>query len=288
MKIAGKEIDIKIVIGVAVLGALLVGYSTVSDTQQQSEIEKRREELSLNEEESPVVSAYDSLSESDRLQYDLEEIYGAPMEGFRWTNEGELVALSDETMSAEDVMWSYLRGMSLLDFSAIAKYSQISLVKSTYEHYYSDTSLGNTSSYSQFLRKCYDLTLKSLEIESVTTGAMFADGTTTMTVELKVLDLTDKDFWQKDYTRIMEDMSTLYTVEGDSEKANQYIYEYIYDEYKNGTVGKKDYTLNFKLVKLNQGGWLIADDTDLNSVLNYEKGVNVAEYIFEAYDDYSK
>ena len=59
-------------------------------------------------------------------------------------------------------------------------------------------------------------------------------------------------------------------------------------DYQDGKVGKRDVSVEIKLDKVNLGGWLISDDTDLDMILRYDKGVNVADYIIECYNDWYK
>lgn len=289
MTIFGFNIGKKQLIIGGVVIALIFGANKVSDIKRQKEIEERRlENEAKKNKEAENVDPNAGLSREEIKQKGYIEAWGEPPEGFRWNNKGELVAVSSDDLTAEDVLWSYLRALSILDFSTAQKYSSVSLVKSTYENYFSDSKLGSSSYYMQFLRKAFKLALTSLEVESVGDAAVFADGTSIVTAKIKVLDLTDKDFWQVDRDEIFDHLSTLYTDETDSTKAEQFVYDYIYSAYEDGKVGKRELTLEFKLDKINLGGWLISDDTDLNSALRYEDGTQVAEYIFDEFTEWSR
>ena len=105
-------------------------------------------------------------------------------------------------------------------------------------------------------------------------------------MSINSLDLTDKDFWQDDKQELFEMMRFYDETETDSIKKEQYIYDYIYNAYLEGKVGKKTTIVDFVVGKSNASGWLISDDAELEATLTYEKGVDVANYIFQLYDDW--
>lgn len=287
MNILGFKLGKKHIIIIVIIIGIIVAVSQVSKANKQKEIEERNKAAQEErEKQSQEKDPNAGLSESEIEQRAYIKLWGQPAEGFRWNDDGELVATSSDDLTNEEVLWNYLRALSILDFSTVQKYSSRSLVKNTYMGYFSDSNIGSTSYYSQFLRKEYKFALTSIEVESVGNTAVFADGTSIITVKLKMLDLTDKDFWQKDKEKIFNRLKSLYMDEDDSTKAQQYVYDYIYSAYESGKVGKRDVTLEIKLDKVTLGGWLISDDTDLNSALNYEEGVNVATYILEEYSDW--
>lgn len=286
MTIFGFKIGKKHIIILAVIILIIIIISNVSSANKQKEIARRNAEVEASQNAEATNDPTEGLSDSELEQRAYIQIWGKPAEGFRWNDEGELIATSSDNLTSEDVLWNYLRALSILDFSTVQKYSNKSLVRSTYSGYFSDSNLGSTSYYSQFLRKAYKFALTSIEIESVGNTAVFADGTSISTVKLKMLDLTDKDFWQADKDEIFSNLKDLYITENDSTKAQQYVYDYIYSAYEEGKVGKRDITVEIKLDKVSLGGWLVADDTDLNSALRYEEGVNVASYIFEEYNSW--
>lgn len=289
MNFLGFEIKKKQLIIGGVIIAILFGANKISAIKKQKEVDERRAALEAAKAENVApVDPNAGLSREEVRQKGYIELWGEPPEGFRWNNKGELVAISSDNLTSDDVIWSYLRALSILDFSTAQKYSSMSVVNSTYESYFSSSKVGNSSYYMQFLRKVFKLALTSIEIEEVGNSAVFADGTTIVTAKLKVLDLSNKDFWEKDRDKIFKELESLYGEEEDSAKAEQYIYDYVYNAYENGEAGKRDVVLEFKLDKVNLGGWLISDDTDLNSVLSYEDGNQVSRYIFDEYSDYIK
>lgn len=284
MTILGFKLSKKHIIIIGVVLVLFLIISQASRAKKLEEVRRRNEEALNQQQQSTETNPYDGLSDAEIEQLGYIEEWGQPAQGFRWNYNHELVPISSDDLTNEDVIWSYLRALSILDFSTVQKYSSISLVANTYSGYFSDSSLGNSSYYSQFLRKVYKFALTSLEIESVGNTAVFANGTSIVTVKLKMLDLTDKDFWLEDRDEIFDNLKSLYVNENDSAKAQQYLYDYVYSAYENGKVGKRDITVEIKLDKVSLGGWLISDDTDLNSALCYENGLNVAQYILEEYN----
>lgn len=289
MTILGFKLGKKHIIIAGVILFLIVIVSGVSKRKEQAEMEARRQAVLAQQQaqqNTPVPT--ETLSKAELQQQSYIAEWGTPPDGFRWNNKGELVAVSSESLTSEEVLWNYLRALSILDFSTVEKYSYLSMVDSTYLSYFSNSSVGNASYYKQFIRKAYKYALTTIEIESVGNTAVFSDGTCVATVKLKVLDLTNKDFWREDEAKIFETLRGYYEVEDDSAKAEQYIYDYIYNAYENGLVPKRDVTIEVKLDKVKLGGWLISDDTDLDMILRYDKGVNVATYITECYSDWYK
>lgn len=290
MTIFGFKIGKKQIIIIGLIVLVIIIFSTISSNKKKKELEERRAEVERQKEleQQQNQNTGETLSRAELQQQEFIEEWGTPPEGFRWNNRGNLVAVSSENLTCEEVLYSYLKALAILDFSTVEKYSYSSMVDSTYLDYFSDSSLGRTSYYNQFLRKEYKYALTTLEIDSIGNTAVFSDGTSIATVNLKVLDLTDKDFWKKNQDEIYTTLRNFYETEDDSAKAEQYIYDYIYQEYLNGSVGKRDVSVEIKLDKVNLGGWLVSDDTDLDMILRYDKGVNVADYIIECYNSWYK
>lgn len=289
MNILGFKIGKKHIIIIGVIIAIIVLVSTISSANKKKEIEERKSQVLKEQQEKDTQQVDTSgLSRVELQQQEFINQWGSPPEGFRWNNKGSLVATSVETLTNEEVLWSYLRALSILDFSTVEKYSYLSMIDSTYLSYFSDSSVGNASYYKQFIRKAYKFALTTIEIDSVGNMAVFSDGTCVATVKLKVLDLTNKDFWLKDEETIFKKLQEFNETEDDSVKAEQYIYDYIYSAYESGAVGKKDVTVEIKLDKVILGGWLVSDDTDLDMILRYDKGVNVATHIQGCFADYYK
>ena len=102
-------------------------------------------------------------------------------------------------------------------------------VISEYEDRYN--TYGSVSYFDNFERKQYRKSLTSLEVNGISDVAVFADGTEYVTVDINLLDLSNKDFWKNDEQEIYETMRVYDEVENDSVKQEQYLYDYIYKQY---------------------------------------------------------
>lgn len=299
MNIFGFKIGKKhfIILGVVILLLVVVGScngkkSNDEDEERRAQIEAQREQEEKEAQEASMAEAQNlepsepSISEEEEEQKYYESRWGKPPEGFVWDDDGELVPISSDNMSCEDIVWTYLRALSMLDFSTVQKYTYNSQVASQYYRYFSDDNVGDASYYTQFVRKMYKLVLESIEVESVGHSAVFADGDSIVSVKLKLLDLTDKTFWKDDMEEIYSNLMNIYADEKDSVKAQQYVYDYLYRAYSSGKVGKREVNVEVKLTKDAQSGWLLSDDTDVVTAVDYTDGVDVASYIFEQYSDW--
>src|SRR5699024_3000725 len=132
-----------------------------------------------------------------QMQDDLIKTYGQVPDGYIWDIDGELLSLGDKSMTAEDVVYSYLNGLRTLDFSTVQKYSRSSIVVDTYEWYISETDK-NTDYTDQFLRNMYREALLSMQVEGIENSTVFAENKQVFSVKVNMLDLTDKDFWYDD------------------------------------------------------------------------------------------
>lgn len=287
MKVGGFNLGKKtIIIGGVVIAVLAVigGISSInSNAEKQKRVEEAEQRIAEAEQQTQEVESYDYEAE---LQKSLVEKYGEPPEGFQWTITGELEALSSDDMSSEDVIHTYIRSISILDFATAQKYSKNSKVYDTYMSYYDEVSNAVTDYYNQFLRKQYTFALESIENLGIESTATTADGTMIVSVKLNVLDLTDKDFWRDDMQEIYRQMRIYGDTESDDTKKEQYLYDYVYSKYEDGTIGKREVVCDFKITKENGGGWLISDDGELNAYLCYDQGMDVAQYILSEYNDW--
>lgn len=288
IKIAGWEFTSKQIFVFVVIVGLVFLFSWYSDyKQKKADAEKVAQEQEALEKAlndlSNVKNPYDS--NRDYLQEALVEQYGVPPEGFKWSATGDLVAVGDE-LPIEDVIYAFLRSLSMGDFSIAEKYSSSSAVIDDYKNYYSVVTQSITSYYDNFLRKQFSESIKSLAIDGVDVGIVLADGTCFATVKVSCLDLTNKDFWEKDRDELFSQMRIYRDTETDNTKLKQYVFDYIYDAYINNVVGKKQYTIQLVCDKNYGGGWLVSNDKELAAVLKYENGVDVAQFIFDEFEDW--
>lgn len=278
-----KKKPIKLILILIVVG-LFVTLLIVANVSKAKEAKVAEESASMAAMETePVTEA--QLSDAEMEQQALIEVYGEPPAGFRWNDEGEPIAVSDEGLTAEEVVYQYLRAVSLLDMANAEKYAQLSMIVNKYDSYYSDVD-ASQDYYTQFARKMYSQALTSMEIESTEREAVFANGRRIYTMNLKVLDLSYKDFWKDNSDEIFEHLYQYITLENDSIKAQQYIYDQILAYYAKDDAKKRDIQVDIVLDKVTLGGWLVEDDADLDTACSYTDGTSVYEYIMDQYTDW--
>lgn len=284
VKIAGFTFGVVhfAIVGVLILVIIISSSVKSAKEKKEADAEIARVQQELNSHKITDTGTVDIHSQ---IQQQLSEQYGQAPEGFEWDYTGNLVALgNDDDSSCEDVVYMFMRALSILDFSTAEKYSSGSKVVSEYKHYYSDVANSITDYYANFLRKQFKKSITSIEVTSISDKAVFSDGSEYVTLNLNVLDLTDKDFWLNDKDTLYSTMRTYKETETDDTKMKQYVYDYIYSKYEDGTIGKHPITVELVVNKQNGGGWLVSGDGELNSNLEYENGVNTAEYIISSFE----
>ena len=285
--IAGFEISKKtlivIGIGILILIGIIAGNSVI---QKRKDAERMAEyQAKVDEYNKTHQTVQDTRTLDERMQDSLVQRFGNPPEGFKWGMDGSLIPLSDAS-SCEDVIFAFMRALSTLDFSTAQRYSKDSRVISNYESYYDIASQGITNYYDNFLRKQYKKSLTSLEVLNIGDTAIDASGTEYVTLDIACLDLEDKDFWLDDKDMIYTKMFSYQGNEDDQVKAKQFLYDYIYSKYEDGTIGKKKHTIELVCSKEVNKGWLVSNDKELESYLSYDKGLDVAQYILDQFQSY--
>lgn len=269
--------------GVSLFVILLI----VANVDTKNKEKKALEESSLaelSEMEYVETTTEVQLSDAEREQIMLAERLGEPPAGFRWSSNGELVAISDENLTAEEVVYQYLRSVSLLDIANAQKYSQHSSVLSTYDSYYSNSS--STGYYTQFARKLYAQVLTSMEVLGTEREVVFADGRRIYTMNIRLADLSYKDFWKDNQEEIFNQLRLYNNSESDNVKAQQYVFDLILEYFSREDCLKRDVQIDIVLDKVTLGGWLVSDDMDLDTYCKYTDGTSVYEYIFDCYSDW--
>lgn len=290
IKIAGFTFGkTQIIIFLAIIGIIVIS-SLVSKHNADKEAAKRAEEAQAKVEAALAQSSTGdntNLSIHDQIQQQLAQQFGDAPEGFEWGYTGELVPLgNDDEATCEDVVYMYIRALSILDFSTAERYSIDSAVIKDYQNYYGVVSNSITNYYDNFLRKQFKASLTSLEVESIKDTAVFSDGTEYVTLVVNALDLQDKDFWRGIEKDLWEQLRVYKETEEDDTKMEQYVYNYILDCYEDGTIGKRKYTIELVVGKGNGSGWLVSGDKELDAILTYENGIDVANYIIDAFEEW--
>lgn len=221
-------------------------------------------------------------SELMRIQEALESKFGKTPEGYLWDSDGSLISLGDTSMTSEDVVYAYLNGIRMLDFSSAQKYARSSKVASRYKNYF-DSYI--PSSYDTFVRGIYRLALLSIDIKGIENIVYFADNMQVFTVNVEILDLSEKDFWRKDRELIYDTLYLYNTTEADSEKADQFLYNYIIEYYKSDSSPRRVISIDLpvrRYIELGTG-WLISSDADIDSACTYLDGTTLLRYIKQMY-----
>lgn len=275
----------KVSIAVGVVLVLIIfirgGISARNEKLKQEEADALTQQL-LEEANQGVTDEEDSLLM--QMQPELVKSFGKVPDGFIWESDGTLLSLGDKSMSAEEVVYSYFRGLASLDISTVERYSRDSKVVESYSTYF-DSKNKNTDYMDQFLRNMYKGCLLSLQIQGIDSNAVFAANKQVFTVKAKMLDLTNKDFWKKDEMEIYKNLYLYDQDESDTTKSDMYLYSYILDYYESGEALLRDVTFDITVEKYPDldSGWLVSIDNDVDDACSYKDGKLVVSYIKELY-----
>ena len=100
-----------------------------------------------------------------------------------------------------------------------------------------------------------------------------------------MLDLTAKDFWEKDKSKLYKDMLGYESKENDSTKLEIFLYDYILKYYKSDTAVKRSVSFDITLQRYPDidSGWLVSIDKDIDDAARYSNGTLVTNYITEQF-----
>lgn len=222
-----------------------------------------------------------------QIQDRLKARFGEAPEGYIRNQDGTLQSLGDKDKSSEDVLYAYLRSLSILDFSTVQKYTRKSSVVKTYNEFF-DSKNSSNDYKDAFIRKMYKETLLSIEVKGVEDQAIFASNKIVYTVKLKILDLTNKDFWLEDREEIFKNLMAI-DEEGDTTKSEQYIYDYVINKYsKSKDKLTREVRLDLTLEKFADlgSGWLVSIDKELDDNFKYKDGKLFTTYVLEQFRNY--
>lgn len=264
-----KALKNKVVLGILVVVLIVVTIKIAAQNKREAQ----------GVVDVPVVEQ-SNLSEAELQQLKLNEMFGEPPAGFRWNTVGELVALGDNNLTPEDVGYYYIKALAQLEFATASKYSSSASVPDNYNAMYKNQS---TQGITQFTRSLYKEVLLSIEVDGVESTAVFDNGRYIITFNLRLLDLTNKEFWLKDAETIYSNLYSYSTGEGDTSKANQYLYDYLLDYYSSDEALKRDVKVDLVIDKVTNGGYLVSSDVDIDSLCRYQNGAVVSDFIWQCY-----
>ena len=226
-----------------------------------------------------------SLSDFDKEQIRWIERYGTPPKGFRWKDDGTLQALGDPNLKDTDVAYTYIRALSTLDIATAQKYSNKTNVITSLNRYYSTEA--DFTYDENFKKDMFKQVLLSIKPVKITNVANFANFRNAITMKIEVTDLTNKDFWKKDSSKIFKDLKEYKKTEQDTTKAKNYLYKYVLDYYKSEKPAKHEVEINLVLDQdKTSGGWIVVKDKDLDNIAKYADGELVVNNILAAYDEW--
>ena len=272
------------IIGGVLVFIILIGgirsYNSSKKAKQAAEIEAQKAQQT-------DITKVDlkSLSDFDKEQIRWIERYGTPPKGFRWKDDGTLQALGDPNLKDTDVAYTYIRALSTLDIATAQKYSNKTNVITSLNRYYSTEA--DFTYDENFKKDMFKQVLLSIKPVKITNVANFANFRNAITMKIEVTDLTNKDFWKKDSSKIFKDLKEYKKTEQDTTKAKNYLYKYVLDYYKSEKPAKHEVEINLVLDQdKTSGGWIVVKDKDLDNIAKYADGELVVNNILAAYDEW--
>lgn len=235
------------------------------------------------EEQAPVYINEDYQRLLD-IQDSIIATNGKPPDGFMYNYDGTLLSIGDRNMTAEEAVYAYLQAITSLDMEIAQKYSRGSTVVNSYENFYNTH--GVYEYENQFQRNMYRLGLMSIQLSGENTIVNFAENKQIVTVNAKMIDWTDHDFWREDEWEIYRYIYET-GLEDDEAKENIYLYNYILNYFSGKNVKYRNVQFDLTLEKFQdvESGWLVSQDEDIDSACSYKDGKSIANYIEREYLD---
>lgn len=278
----------------AIIGVILFIILMVSANNHAKQKKLREQQASTEQvstEESNNSKSYTEGTDAYlmSMQPELRKSFGTPPEGFIWDLNGKGISLGDKSKSSEDVLYTYIRALSTLDLATAQKYSRDAKVVETYNDYFSKANANQADYQEQFMRNMYKQALTSMEITGVESSSKFASNKSVYTVTISMLDLTAKDFWEKDKDNLFKKLSGYESKENDSTKLEIFLYDYILNYYKTPTAVKRTVSMDITLERYPDidSGWLVSIDKDIDDAAKYNNGTLVTNYITEQFRQWS-
>lgn len=191
-------------------------------------------------------------------------------------------------MTYEDVIYTYVKSLALLDFSSALSYvNHRSTVVEGYEVLNFDSR--NNNNYSASIRsKMYKKVVTSLIIEKIVDTVILPDKYV-VTLDITHLDLNGKDFWLEDKEELFEEMKLLKN-DISSVDINSKTYRYLSD-YVSTFFDREDAPTTVSQIEITvernaYGSWLISNDSDLLLLCNSNDGTYLVLVITEAFNEW--
>ena len=277
------------IIGVILFIILMVSANNHAKQKKLKEQQASTEQVSTEEPNNSKSYTEGTDAYLMSMQPELRKSFGTPPEGFIWDLNGKGISLGDKSKSSEDVLYTYIRALSTLDLATAQKYSRDAKVVETYNDYFSKANANQADYQEQFMRNMYKQALTSMEITGVESSSKFASNKSVYTVTISMLDLTAKDFWEKDKDNLFKKLSGYESKENDSTKLEIFLYDYILNYYKTPTAVKRTVSMDITLERYPDidSGWLVSIDKDIDDAAKYSNGTLVTNYITEQFRQWS-
>lgn len=277
------------IIGVILFIILMISANNHAKQKKLKEQQASTEQVSTEETNNSKSYTEGTDAYLMSMQPELRKSFGTPPEGFIWDLNGKGISLGDKSKSSEDVLYTYIRALSTLDLATAQKYSRDAKVVETYNDYFSKANANQADYQEQFMRNMYKQALTSMEITGVESSSKFASNKSVYTVTISMLDLTAKDFWEKDKDNLFKKLSGYESKENDSTKLEIFLYDYILNYYKTPTAVKRTVSMDITLERYPDidSGWLVSIDKDIDDAAKYNNGTLVTNYITEQFRQWS-
>lgn len=220
-----------------------------------------------------------------------EEPSGTLSQGDYYIDEfGEKIYTGNAELTAEDVVYGYVKSLSLLDFTTALTYLNCdsSVINGYIDRDYSYEGVDSGSSISyNFTHKIYKQVLLNMVIDSIVDKVIMPDNYI-ITLKIKHLDLNNTEFWKVDKEEIFNKlmMYKLDTSETSEDKANEYLANYIKGYFDKPEAPTKISEIEIKLDKTMSGAWLISDEVDLYGICSYNDGSLIITDINESFNEW--
>lgn len=209
--------------------------------------------------------------------------------------QGNRYEIGDTEIAFDDMLFSYLKSVSMLDFSAAYNYlvdNETSTVINSYLENSVDDELASTSVDTDvvtFNRQIYKQFLLSLEAVNIE-DTVYAGDSNIVTVKVKHKDLTNLDFWRSDYQEIMDELLEINENSNSYDdvdmKTVEYLTNYILECYSKSDAPTKESQVEILVTKSAQGAWQVSDDSDLAKLAQDNNGSYIVEKIENEFNDY--
>src|SRR5690606_32262474 len=118
---------------ITIIGAVIISFVVLSVMASKHQQSKANERNALEEDGGESVEG--GISEYEQEQELYIQRYGEPKEGFRWNEDGELIPIGSIGKTQEDVIFTYLRSLTTLDFANAQRFSYKTEVVKQYQRF---------------------------------------------------------------------------------------------------------------------------------------------------------